>query len=43
MTYTCTAYYPLFDTADFGPQETLDVGDLLPGFSCRAEELFDFE
>jgi len=38
-----TVYYSPFDTADFGPQETLDAGDLLPGFSCRAEELFDLE
>lgn len=38
-----TVYSSPFDMADFGPQEMLDAGDLLPGFSCRAEELFDLE
>ncbi len=38
-----TVYTSPFNTADFGPEETLDAGDLLPGFSCRAEELFDLE
>ena len=38
-----TIYYSPFDTADVGPAETLDAGDLLPGFSCRVEELFDLE
>ncbi len=38
-----TVYFSPFDTADFGPNEELDAGDLLPGFSCRAEALFDLE
>ena len=38
-----TIYYSPFDTADYEREETLDAGDLLPGFSCRAEELFDLE
>ena len=38
-----TVYFSPFDTADFGLEEALDVGDLLPGFSCRAEEFFDLE
>ena len=36
-------YYSPFDTADFGPEDKMDAGDLLPGFSCRTEELFDLE
>lgn len=38
-----TVYFSPFDTASFGPENTLDAGDLLPGFSCRAAELFDLE
>lgn len=38
-----TIYYSQSDTASFRPEEELDAGDLLPGFSCRAEELFDLE
>ena len=38
-----TVYYAPSDTANFGPGDVLDAGDLLPGFSCRAEELFDLE
>lgn len=38
-----TVYFSPFDTADFGLEEALDAGDLLPGLSCRAEELFDLE
>lgn len=36
-------YYTPSDTADFGPEDALSAGDLLPGFSCRVEELFDLE
>ena len=35
-------YFP-FDIVTLGPEETLNAGDLLPGFSCRVEELFDLE
>lgn len=38
-----TVYSSPLDTADFAPEDTLDAGDLLPGFSCRVEELFDLE
>ena len=38
-----TVYYSPIHTAAFGPEEMLDAGDLLPGFSCRSEELFDLE
>lgn len=38
-----TVYLSPFETAAFGPGDTLDAGDLLPGFSCRAEELFNLE
>jgi hypothetical protein len=35
-----TVYFSLLDTASYGPEDELDAGDLLPGFSCRVEELF---
>ena len=38
-----TVYFSPLDTASFGPNEELDAGDLLPGFSCRTAELFDLE
>ena len=38
-----TVYLSPFATAEFRPGDTLDAGDLLPGFSCQVEELFDLE
>lgn len=38
-----TVYYSPFDIAKLRPEETLNAGDLLPGFSCRVEKLFDLE
>lgn len=38
-----TVYFSPFDTTSFGPEDEMDASDLLPGFSCRVEELFDLE
>ena len=38
-----TVYFSPFDMVSFGPEDELDAGDLLPGFSCRVEDLFDLE
>lgn len=42
-TMQVTIYYSLSDTATFQPEDELDAGELLPSFSCRAEQLFDLE
>ncbi len=38
-----TVYLSPFETVAYGQEETLTAGDLLPGFSCRVEDLFDWE
>ena len=42
-TMQVTVYFSPFDMALFGPEDELDAGDLLPGFSCRAADLFSLE
>ncbi len=42
-TMRVTVYSSPFDTATLEPGKMLDAGDLLPGFSCRAAEMFDLE
>lgn len=35
-----TVYFSPLDSANYGPEDELDAGVLLPGFSCRVEDLF---
>jgi Uma2 family endonuclease len=37
---TATVYRPTIETAIYGEDDVLDLGDLLPGFSCPVWRLF---
>ncbi len=39
-TQQVTVYFSPFDTVTYASEDELDAGDLLPGFSCRVEDLF---
>ncbi|MBI3945832.1 MAG: Uma2 family endonuclease [Armatimonadetes bacterium] len=38
-----TVYHSPTETSDYGPEDEIDGGDLLPGFRCRVGELFAVE
>ena len=42
-TQRVTVYFSPYEAASLEPEDQLDAGDLLPGFSCRAADLFSLE